>query len=104
MNLLSASANRLSACGRALRPWLGRTLLPAAVLDPSGQASLAGVLPCRTGAASFMVAIDELRHEPSLDPEPTWGEIFHRGAQLAPWSSDDVLDCWPRPSATHPTA
>jgi hypothetical protein len=34
-----ASANRLSACGRALRPWLGRTLLPAAVLDPSGQAS-----------------------------------------------------------------
>jgi hypothetical protein len=39
MNLLRASANRLSACGRALRPWLWRTLLPAAVLDPSGQAS-----------------------------------------------------------------
>src|SRR5215468_5377127 len=39
MNLLRASANRLSACGRALRPWLGRTLLPAAVLDPSGRAS-----------------------------------------------------------------
>src|SRR5258708_25095696 len=39
MNLLRASANRLSACGRALRPWLGRTLLPAVVLDPSGQAS-----------------------------------------------------------------
>ena len=34
MNLLRASANRLSACGRALRPWLWRTLLPAAVLDP----------------------------------------------------------------------
>jgi hypothetical protein len=33
MNPLRASANRLSACGRALRPWLGRTLLPAAVLD-----------------------------------------------------------------------
>jgi hypothetical protein len=33
MNLLCASANRLSACGRVLRPWLGRTLLPAAVLD-----------------------------------------------------------------------
>jgi hypothetical protein len=28
MNLLRASANRLSACGRALRPWLGRTLSP----------------------------------------------------------------------------
>src|SRR6266403_5463408 len=39
MNLLCASANRLSACGRALRPWLWRTLLPAAVLDPSGPAS-----------------------------------------------------------------
>src|SRR5215813_9907479 len=39
MNLLRASANRLSACGRALRPWLWRTLLPAAVLDPSGQGS-----------------------------------------------------------------
>src|SRR5436190_1638328 len=36
---------RLSACGRALRPWLGRTLLLAAVLDPSGQASLASVRP-----------------------------------------------------------
>jgi hypothetical protein len=35
MNPLRASANRLSARGRALRPWLGRTLLPAAVLDPS---------------------------------------------------------------------
>src|SRR2546421_6530146 len=44
MKLLCASTNRLSACGRALRPWLGRTLLPAAVLDPSGQK------PCR-GAA-----------------------------------------------------
>jgi len=31
MNLLRASANRLSACGRALRPWLWRTLLPAAL-------------------------------------------------------------------------
>src|SRR5262245_47575556 len=50
------SVNRLSACGRALRPWLGRTLLPAAVLDPSGQASPAEQQPCRTGAASFMVA------------------------------------------------
>jgi hypothetical protein len=38
MNLLRASANRFSACGRALRPWLWRTLLPAAVLDmPSGS-------------------------------------------------------------------
>src|SRR5215813_9549142 len=41
MNLLRASANRLSACGRALRPWLWRTLLPAAVLDPSGQRAAA---------------------------------------------------------------
>jgi hypothetical protein len=32
------------------------TLLPAAVLDPSGQASPAEGQPCRTGAASFMVA------------------------------------------------
>jgi hypothetical protein len=39
MNLLRASANRLSACRRALRPWLWRTLLPDAVLDPNGQAS-----------------------------------------------------------------
>jgi hypothetical protein len=29
----------LFSCGRALRPWLWQTLLPAAVLDPSGQAS-----------------------------------------------------------------
>src|SRR5262249_22609765 len=53
--LSSGSANRLSACGRALRPWLWRTPLPAAVLDPSGQASPAEGQPCRTGAASFMV-------------------------------------------------
>jgi putative ABC transport system substrate-binding protein len=38
MNLFRASY-RLTACGRALRPWLWRTLLPAAVLDPSGQTS-----------------------------------------------------------------
>ena len=31
-------------------------MLPAAVLDPSGQASPAEGRPCRTGAASFMVA------------------------------------------------
>jgi hypothetical protein len=49
-------AHRLSACGRALRPWLGRTLLPAAVLDPSGQASPAGARPCRTDAAGFTAA------------------------------------------------
>src|SRR5215831_1465471 len=48
--------NRSSACGRALRPWLGRTPLLAAVLDPSGQASPAEQQPCRTGAASFTVA------------------------------------------------
>src|SRR5262245_45861453 len=53
MNLLRASANRLSACGRALRPWLWRTLLPAAVLDPSGQASPAERQPCRTAGARF---------------------------------------------------
>jgi hypothetical protein len=41
---------------RALRPWLGRTLLPAAVLDPSGQASPAEGQPCRTAGVSFMVA------------------------------------------------
>jgi hypothetical protein len=41
---MAASANRWSACGRALRPWLGRTLLPAAVRDQSGRASLAGAL------------------------------------------------------------
>ena len=46
MNPLRASENQLSACGRALRPWLWRTLLPAAVLDPSGQASPAERQPC----------------------------------------------------------
>jgi hypothetical protein len=51
-----ASLNGLSVCGRALRPWLWRTLLPAAVLDPSGQASPAEGQPCRTAGASFMVA------------------------------------------------
>src|SRR6266545_3641268 len=56
MNPLRASANRLSACGRALRPWLGRTLLPAAVLDPSGQASPAERQPCRTAGARFTAA------------------------------------------------
>jgi ABC-type transport system involved in Fe-S cluster assembly fused permease/ATPase subunit len=56
MNLLRASANRLSACGRALRPWLWRTPLPAAVLDPSGQASPAGRPPCRTAGAGFTAA------------------------------------------------
>src|SRR5262249_33807118 len=49
MNLLRARVNRLSECGRALRPWLWRTLLLAAVLDPSGQASPAEQQPCRTG-------------------------------------------------------
>src|SRR5262249_26358524 len=57
MNLLRASANRLSACGRALRPWLWRTLLPAAGLDPSGQASPAERQPCRTAGARFTAAI-----------------------------------------------
>src|SRR5215470_17688262 len=56
MNLLRASANRLSACGRALRPWLWRTLLPAAVLDPSGQASPAERQPCRMAVARFTAA------------------------------------------------
>ena len=56
MNLLCASANRLSACGRALRPSLWRTLRPAAVLDPSGQASPAEGQPCRTAAARFTAA------------------------------------------------
>jgi len=56
MNLLRASANRLSACGRALRPWLWQTLLPAAVLDPSGQASPAEGQPCRTAVARFTAA------------------------------------------------
>src|SRR5215510_3786827 len=50
------SVNRLSGCGRALRPWLGRTLLPAAVLDPSGQASPAERQPCRTAGARFTAA------------------------------------------------
>src|SRR5215831_1335887 len=51
MNLLRARANRLSACGRASRPWLWRTLLLAAVLDPSVQASPAEQQPCRTSGA-----------------------------------------------------
>ena len=38
---LAREREPMSACGRAVRPWLWRTLLPAAVLDPSGQASLA---------------------------------------------------------------
>src|SRR5262249_16313327 len=50
MNPLSAGA---SACGRAVRPWLWRTLLPAAVLDPSGQASSAERQPGRTAGARF---------------------------------------------------
>ena len=33
----------------ALRPWLWRTLLPAAVLDPSGQASPAGAAAMPNG-------------------------------------------------------
>src|SRR5262249_4583057 len=49
-------AEELSACGRALRPWLWRTLLPAAVLDPSGQASPAEQQPCRTAGARFTAA------------------------------------------------
>jgi len=56
MNPLRASENQLSACGRALRPWLWRTLLPAAVLDPSGQASPAERQPCRTAGARFTAA------------------------------------------------
>jgi hypothetical protein len=56
MNPLRANANRLSACGLALRPWLWRTLLPAAVLDPSGQASPAEQQPCRTAGARFTAA------------------------------------------------
>src|SRR5262245_37062143 len=60
MNLLRASANRLSACGRALRPWLWRTLLPAAVLDPSGPASPAERQPCRT-AGGYRMQFDQLK-------------------------------------------
>src|SRR5215475_6066655 len=56
MNPLRACANRLSACGRALRPWLWRTLLPAAVLDPSGRANPAERQPCRTAGARFTAA------------------------------------------------
>src|SRR5947207_1706556 len=56
MKLLCASPNRLSAAGRALKPWLGRMLLPAAVLDPSGQASPAEQQPCRTAGARFTAA------------------------------------------------
>jgi hypothetical protein len=41
---------------RALRPWLWRTLLPAAGLDPSGQASPAERQPCRTAGARFTAA------------------------------------------------
>src|SRR5262245_41233742 len=77
MNLLRASANRLSACGRALRPWLWRTLLPAAVLDPSGQASPAERQPCRTAGARFMAArvlgrgrLPILEHASPLTLEP----------------------------------
>src|SRR5262249_20079901 len=54
MNLLRA--NRLSAGGRALRPWLWRTLRPAAALGPSGQASPAERQPCRTAGARFTAA------------------------------------------------
>src|SRR6266550_6588622 len=56
MNLLSASANRLSGCGLALRPWLWRTPLRDVAPALNGRANLAGARPCRTGAASFMVA------------------------------------------------
>jgi hypothetical protein len=44
------------ACGRVLRPWLWRTLLPAAVLGLSGPASPAERQPCRTAGARFTAA------------------------------------------------
>src|SRR5215467_1288764 len=66
MNLLSASANRLSACGR--------TLLPAAVLDPSGQASPAEGQPCRTAGARF-TAIRRLGWGSSLAPLAAGGQL-----------------------------
>src|SRR5262245_26903137 len=53
MDPLRPSANRLSACGHALRHWLGQTLLPAAELDSSGRASPAERQPCRTAGARF---------------------------------------------------
>jgi hypothetical protein len=51
-----ASRDRLRLANQAgsLRLW--RTLLPAAVLDPSGQASPAERQPCRTAGARFTAA------------------------------------------------
>jgi hypothetical protein len=54
---LAREREPMSACGRALRPWLWRTLLPAAVLDPSGQASPVERQPCRTAGARFTAAV-----------------------------------------------
>jgi hypothetical protein len=46
-----AREDRLSACGLALRHWLGRTRLPDAVPAPSVRASLARRRRCRTADA-----------------------------------------------------
>ena len=56
LNPLRASANRLIACGLALRPWLGRTRLPAAGVDESERVSPAERQPCRTVDAKFTEA------------------------------------------------
>jgi hypothetical protein len=107
MNLLRASANRLSACGRALRPWLWRTLLPAAVLDPSGQASPARAAAMRngrckvhggnsTGPRTLVIifkqrAQAEFRRFTAVAQKSPHGEISSAADQLARVANDTNL-------------
>jgi hypothetical protein len=55
---------------RALGPWLGRTLLPAAVLDPSGQASPAERQPQRLAVRR------QLRQKTDPDAGRLLGVVF----------------------------
>jgi hypothetical protein len=47
-------ANRLSACGRALRRWLGRTLRGSIQADGQALPSSSHAAPFRDGAAAFI--------------------------------------------------
>src|SRR5262249_61650228 len=54
MNLLNA--NQSTVCGLAWKRYSRQTPLRDVAPALNGRVSLAGVRPCRTGAASFMVA------------------------------------------------
>ena len=87
------SSSKIHGCvpierGVALRPWLGRTPPPAAVLDPSGQASPAERQPCRTAGARFTVARARgRRHQRAwsgAEKQTGSTDTPHRMAALAP--------------------